>query len=146
MRSLLLINILGSLSKDPYFEHLHSSLFGSLFGNIESQNEKMMLQQLFISLFILSNCYSKKIVSSPAPFLNKKIVSSLAPFFNLSFFSFSHFHNRLSLSSLFPFSFLLFSPTLSPLLKLRSWPGVECQSQPGWSADLGLGWSSIWVS
>ena len=99
----------------------------------------MILQQLFILLFKLPKSYrsfsQKKSYCSSS--LNKKILTGHFLFFY--FFSFSPFSRQLSLSlPFFPFSFLPFSPTLSPLLKL--------QSRSVWSADLGLGWSSIWVS
>ena len=147
-----------------------SSLFSFLFGNVESQNEKMMLQQLSISLFILSNCYSNfsQMKSYCNSSLNKKIVPSPAPFFNLSFFFF-FFPSLListigSLSLSLPFFPSLFSPFLQSCLlywssdlglvwsadlnlgwsSISAW--VERRSRLGWNADLGLGWSSIWVS
>ena len=51
--------------------------------------------------------------------------------------------NWLSLSSLFSFSFLPFSPALSPLSSVEAlisaWGGAR--SRPGWSTDLSLVWS-----
>ena len=67
--------------------------------------------------------------------MNKKILTG--PFFKLFFFL--HFHDRFFSLPFFPFSFLPFSPALSPLLKLRSWPGVKCRSRPGVELDLDLG-------
>jgi hypothetical protein len=105
----------------------------------------MILQQFSISLFILSNCYSNfsQIKSYCSSSLNKKIVSD--PHFLIFFFSLLSFpRSALSL----PFFPSLFSPflqpsLLSPLLKLRSRPNVECRSRPGVELDLGLGGAPI---
>ena len=73
-------------------------------GNVESQNEKMMLQQVLYLLFIFPNCYSNF----------SKIV--FGPLFNLSFFLLIS-----TIVSLSPFLFfLLFSPVPSPLSSVEA--------------------------
>ena len=75
----------------------------------------------------LPNCYSNfsQMKSYCSSSLNKKILTD--PIFKLFFFSFSCFHDQLSPSLLFSFSFLPFSPALSPLSSVEvverwSWP------------------------
>ena len=69
--------------------------------------------------FTLPKCYSSfsQIKSYCSSSLNKKILTS--PFFEL-FFSSLHFHNSFLSLPFFPFSFLPFSPTLSPLSSVEA--------------------------